>query len=84
MPPMRRISTGCIMPNSTEARTHITISAVTQIADLFEAILRIGPQDYATLRGFALRGHRLSKATLAALSNETGIKNADVTVTSTA
>ena len=71
--------------NLVAARTRIAINAVAQIADLFDAILKIGPQDYATLRAFALRGHQLSNATLTALADELApIKNADAIVTKTA
>lgn len=47
----------------------IAINAVSQIAELFDAILKIGPQDYAALRAFALRGRQLSNATAAVLSD---------------
>ena len=71
--------------NQVAARTRIAINAVAQIADLFDAILKIGPQDYATLRAVALRGHQLSNATLMALSDDLApIKNADAIVTETA
>ena len=71
--------------NLVAARTRIAINAVAQIADLFDAILKIGPQDYATLRACALRGHQLSNATLMALSDDLApIKNADAIVTETA
>ena len=71
--------------NLVAARTRIAINAVAQIADLFDAVLQTGPQDYATLRAVALRGHQLSNATLMALSDDLApIKNADAIVTETA
>ena len=71
--------------NLVAARTRIAINAVAQIADLFDAILKVGPQDYATLRAVALRGHQLSNATLTALADEVApTKNANAIVTETA
>ena len=71
--------------NPVAARTLIAKNAIAQIADLFDSILKIGPEDYATLRAVALRGHQLSSATLMALSDDLApIKNAEAIVTETA